>query len=861
MIGRSLGPFRVLEKLGAGGMGEVYLAEDTRLGRKVALKRPADSWLRDSDARARLQREARAAARLNNPRIAAVYDVLDLENRPYIVMEYVEGETLAVHLRHGAMPTERALVVGIEIADALAAAHAAGVIHRDLKPGNIVLTASGAVKVLDFGLAKTISDRRAEDSAALTHPGQVLGTPGYVAPEQLLGKPADERCDVYSVGAILYEMLTGRAPFQQGDSMSRALASLVDEPPSVRQSNPSVAAVVSDVVQRAMARDPAARFQTAADLRLALEQAASSLGETPTRLIGAPDVPGQRLRDVLQIAAAVVLLLAVAGVPLSRWWKTRPVVEEAAVAAARRPIIAVLPFENLTGEPSLAYLGAGIADTTSTALASLSNISVIARSQIIDAMKDGKDEPKICRALGATFVVSGAVQKAGNRLQVTLNLVRPDGTLASGGIVEDEQTNLFALQRRLAEDLTARLIGAVPAADRSELAQAPTSSVSALESYWQGRALLDEAARGGAVDGAIARFREALARDPKFARAHAGLGDALWFKYRDTKDPADAKAAIAAIEEARSLEPNDPFVRFALAQSYYETGRFDEARTELDALLTVHPNNDDGHRLLATLYAREDNEREAIARYQRAIAIRPNYWRNHSALGAFYFRKGRFPEAAIEFQRVTELQPQGSWGYMNLGAAYHASGDFERAIDNYKRALALAPSDHQAHSNLGAIYHAQGDYDRAVAAYTAAIAVAPDEPFLHRNLGDALRMKGDDPPARKAYGRAINLGERMLSVNPKDARTMSFVGLCEAKLGRFDRARRRAAAAMRLSPMDSLVFHRAAAIAALAGDSAAALDLTERAISHGASRSLIRDDEDFEKLRTDPRFIRLTAKP
>jgi serine/threonine protein kinase/Flp pilus assembly protein TadD len=861
VIGQSVGPFRVLEKLGAGGMGEVYLAEDTRLGRKVALKRPAESWLRDPDARARLQREARAAARLNNPGIAAVYDVLDLEDRPYIVMEYVEGDTLATHLRRGAMPLERALALGIDIADALAAAHAGGVIHRDLKPGNIVLTAAGAVKILDFGLAKTLKGRREDDSAALlTHPGQVLGTPGYVAPEQLLGRPADARCDIYSVGAILYEMLTGRAPYQQPDSMSRALASLVEPVPSAHTVNPSIPLGVSAVVDRAMAREPDARYKTAAELRLVLEQVASSLGDTPTRLLGTPEPKMRRLRESLQVLAAVVLLLAVAGVPLSRWWKTRTPGAEAAIAATV-PVIAVLPFDNLSGDSSLDYLGAGMAETMSTLVASLSNVSVIPRAQIHDALRGTKDVSKVAAALGASYVVTGGVQKVGSRMQVTMNMLRPDGRfIVSAGVFEDDYANLFGIQRRLAEALSAKLVGAVSASEREQLARRPTESLDALSTYWQGRALVDQPSRAGALDNAIARFRQASALDPKFALAHAGLGDALWVKYRETKNPEDAKAAIAAIEKARALDPSEPMVRLALAQTYQATGRIDDAVRELEAMIQMQPNNDDARRLLGTLYVGQGKNEEAVAQHERAIGIRPNYWRNRLALGAFYYRTGRFAEAAVEFRRVTELQPESSWSFLNLGSAYHAAGDLQRAIDNYKRAIELSPTDYVAYSNLGALYHTQGRFREAVEAYTAAIKVAPANPVLHRNVADTLRKKGEDAAARKAYERAIVLANRMLAVNPKDASTVSLVALCQAKLSRFDQAREAAARAVALAPKNGEVLHRAAATEALAGNHAAALALCERAIAHGASRTLIREDEDFDALRRDPQFIRLTVE-
>ncbi|MCA1650243.1 MAG: tetratricopeptide repeat protein, partial [Acidobacteria bacterium] len=806
LIGQSVGPFRVLDKLGSGGMGEVYLAEDTRLGRKVALKSPSASWLSDSNARERLQREARAAARLNHPRIAAVYDVLELAGRPYIVMEYVEGETLAASLRRGPMLLERAVALGLDLTDALAAAHAAGVIHRDLKPGNIILTGTGDLKVLDFGLAKTL---QREDDANLTHPGQVLGTPGYVAPEQLLGKPADVRCDVYSAGAILYEMLTGRAPFEQGDSMGRALAALMERVPPPHQVNVTVPRDLSDVVQRAMARDPADRYQTADALRDALQRAAASLGNTPTRLFGASAETHPRNRMRWQVAVAVAALLAVAGVPFARWWTNREAGKPAATEPVRPvPVIAVLPFDNLSGDPSLHYVGAGVADTTSTSLASLPTVSVIARSQIHDAMQRDSDIGRICRALGASYVVSGSVQKVGQRLRINVNLLNPEGRIVagSGSTYEDDFANLFTLQRRIAEGLSSRVVGTLSDTQRAGLSRSPTRDVEALSRYWQGRALLDTPVRKGAIDAAVEHFNEAIRRDPQFALAHAGLGDAFWLRYTETKNPEDATAALAAIERAKSVDPEDPLVHLSLAQSYQRTGRIDEAARELEAVITLRPTNDDAHRLLGAIYEQKGKMPEALAEYKRAIAIRPEYPRNHAGLGAFYFRTGQLADAAIEFQRVTELQPDDPTGYLNLGAAFHAAGDTRRAVANYRHANEISPTD-VALSNLGALYHGEGRFDDAIAAYGAAIKLTPGVPNFHRNLGDAYRAKGDEPAARDAYARAIDMAQRMLSVNAGDAEALSIMAICEAKLGRFDRARSLAADAMRRAPESGAVLY------------------------------------------------------
>jgi tetratricopeptide (TPR) repeat protein len=261
--------------------------------------------------------------------------------------------------------------------------------------------------------------------------------------------------------------------------------------------------------------------------------------------------------------------------------------------------------------------------------------------------------------------------------------------------------------------------------------------------------------------------------------------------------------------------------------------------------------------LLGKLYMTRGRDDDAIREYQAAIAIRPDYWQNHYALGIFYYARGRFAEMATEFERVTKLEPANALAYSSLGAAYHSAGDLERAAENYKRAIGIAPTG-SAYSNLGASYHQRHRYDDAIAAYLEAIKLSPHNPLYRRNLGDAYRQKGDEPAARAAYEQAIALAREMLSVNAGDVATLSLVALCQAKLSRFDAARITIADALRRAPDDSQVLNRAGAIEARAGNPGAALDFCRRAIAHGASRLMIRNDDDFETLRTDPAFVRLT---
>jgi tetratricopeptide (TPR) repeat protein/predicted Ser/Thr protein kinase len=845
----TVGPFQILQKLGAGGMGDVYLAEDTRLDRKVALKCPSDSWLQTPDARARLQREARAAARLNHPNIAAIYDVFEIDGRPYIVIEYVEGEPLSAIAQRGVVPVEQAVRIVRQLSDGLEAAHAAGVIHRDLKPANVMITPAGVAKILDFGLARTQESRA---GSHLTEAGQILGTPDYMAPEQFVGRPADERSDLYSLGALLYELVTGRRPFEAGDPVGRVIGGLT--PPPARERNPNLPPALDALLTRALALDPRDRFQSATEFRRELERIAGALSDARTGVVAGTSPVWQRPRARRWFAAAAILLaLIFAGRPLTRLWNGAPRVRSDV------PVVAVPPLRNDTGDPANDYLGVAFSDSLITGLAAVRSLAVVSRVPVDDLKRASGDPQTIARAVGAGYVIDGSIQRSGERLKVNVRLVQPDNSVGWARDFEESIGNIFDLQRQLAVGVSEALRVALSPADRQRLESAPTANIAALRAYSEARAWLDQPLRAGASDNAVRLFREAIDRDTRFALAYAGLGDALWERYTATKSTADAEAAIQAVEHARKLDSGNPLIHLSLATSYEGTGRADDAVRELEALLTLQPNNDDAHRLLGRIYARQGQETKAVGEYQQAIGIRPNYWRNHNALGALYFRSGRFAEAAIAYQRVTELQPQNAAGYMNLGAALHAAGDIPRAIDFYKRSIDVGATD-MAYSNLGAIYHSQRRYDDAIAAYQSAIRLSPSRPVWHRNLGDAYRQKGDAAAASAEYQRAIQLATGTLSVNERNADTLSLIAVCEAKLSQAERARSRIAQALRLAPDDPNVLWRAAAVEVMAKQPQEGLRLLERAIEKGFSRSLARDDDDFAPIRDDPRFVKLTGR-
>jgi eukaryotic-like serine/threonine-protein kinase len=853
VTGESVGPYRILRKLGAGGMGDVYLAEDHRLGRRVALKSPSAAWLEAPDARARLQREARAAARLNHPNIACVYDVLESHGRPFIVMEYVEGESLAAVLARGRVPLERALAIGVDLARALEAAHTAGIVHRDLKPANIMITADGQLKVLDFGLAK-LPD---VDSGVLplTSPGQVLGTPGYVAPEQLLGQRADARSDIYSTGAVLYQLFSGRAPWAPMDG--RGLSGILAPVPNIATVDSTLPKVVCDVVARAMEREPRDRFASASELRRALEQTTSAIAEMPTETVRTVPVPKRRVSRAT-IATATLLLLIVVGVvgtPLVRHWRAT---SEAPPSTSTLPVIAVLPLDNLSGDPNAQYLGAGMAETMSTKLASVRGLSVVSRSEVHDAVMRKVDMPQLSRALGATYLVTGAVQQAGGRVHVTINLLSADGgRIINGAIYDDSFDNVFSLQRRIAEQLTRQIVGTVSAATEQKLAREPTSNVRALAAYWRGRDYLDKPGPEP-IDPAIAAFEEAVRIDPSFALGHAGLGSAYWRMYTQTKDAAWAHRATVETERAKQLDPSEPEVGYTLAAVYSGSGRTDEAIAELRRVLELQPSSDAAHRKLGEIYGARGRIDDAVREFDEAIRLRPDYWASHRAKGLLLWRAGRLSEAETSFQEVIRLQPDSPIGYQLLGNAHASGGNFAEATRDYQAALSRG-GIFGANSSLGYVSYAQGRFREAVGFYQRAIEARPKNATTHWNLADALRHVGRQADARWEYQRALDLFDVDLGIDATDATALSVRATCKARLGQLSGAEADIARAVELAPDDPDVQYQRALVSSIAGRRDDALSALEKAVSLGYSRALLKVDQDLGAVRSSAKFQALLA--
>ena len=849
----SVGPYRIVRKLGSGGMGEVYLADDTRLGRQVALKSLSQQWAQAPDARRRLTHEARSAAGLNHTNIAAIYDVVETAETSWIVMEYAPGESLAEALRRGPLPKEAVVWVGVQLCDALSAAHGRSIIHRDLKPANLMMGPDGHLKVLDFGLAKTLDlDRAAlgESSASLdlSGEGRLVGTLPYVPPEHILGERVDERSDIYAAGVVLFELLTGRRPYDGPDKKAIVQAIVDGHPPDLAALRPDLPDELVRVVRRAMARDPADRPPTAGALRAELQQlsGAQSGWKTLTDLqrpFGLRTSSGfsrrwRRHRKRIGLGAGTAALLALA---FFLYWSRRPAPPP---TSSRPPVIAVLPLSNATGEAAQDALAIGFADLIVNALTGLPDVNVISRAAVLEQQQHLREPTRLARELGADMLVDGSMQRSADRMRIALSLVRA-GTNVVGWsrVFEGKASEIFELQRSVAEAVAQAVRGRVSARDLELIERALPRNEAALRKYGEAREMLDRADVSGNSLRAASLFQEALALDPTFAPAAAGLAAAHWSRFAETKDSRAVAEARQAMDRALRLDPDQTAVRLSLAQHLANTGKAREALAELERVIALQPSSDEARRHRGTLLLALGRVEEGMAELREAITLRPGYWRNHYELGIAYYDLGRYRDATAAWSRVVHLQPDSAWGHLVLGVAQQAEGKREEAQRSYRKSVDLDPSP-QAWSNLGQVLYLEGRYDEARDAYEAALRLDPKHAPSYRNLGDLYRRLGDEDRARRRYERALELQSELVGLNPDSALDHARLAVYQAKAGRSPEALASIERAVGLAPENVEVLYRKAVVFALSGRPEAR-QVVELVLARGYSRALALEDEDL----------------
>jgi tetratricopeptide (TPR) repeat protein len=826
-------------------MGVVWLAEDTRLDRKVALKTVKSADADTTLGRQRLMREARAAAALNHPHIATVHDVLDVDGQVIVVFEYVEGDTLLARMRRARLSVADAVEIAWQLADALAVAHAQGVVHRDLKPTNVVIGPDGRAKVLDFGIARVVpAGGDPSSSAPGTAGAGLVGTPGYAAPEQYLSRDVDGRADLYALGVMLFEMVTGRRPFPGADAVAVASAVFRNPAPKLRAAfdGPSVPPALEALVARLLEREPSRRPGSGDEVLVALSPLRDAESSPLARRTAAlrSRVPTSA---IVFVATALAVAVMVAG---RVQWGSR-------AAGPGSPVVAVLPLTNMSGDAANDYLGAGLAESLITSLASTPRVTVLSRSAVEESRQQNPDRASFVRALDASYVVTGTVQAVADRLRVTLNLERPDASVAWGRTVEGPTRDLFNLQSDLAAGLSEALDDESPSRERRPPAAPSTASETAQISYWKGRAHFERRDLAGNIQAALQEFERAVAADPDFAIGHAGLAEAQWQMYVQTNDKQWAERAVASTERALQLEPDRPSVVYTAAITQYRSGHYDNALQQVDRALGLQPTSEDAMRLKGTVLMRLSRVDEGLAEFNRVAAIRPNSVTLYTDKGLALYNASRYGEALEAFEKAIALSPSSSVSLARAGAAAQAMGENDKALAFYEKANSIQPRA-ETFSSMGTIYYDRGDFERAASAYEGALLIRPLGAITHRNLGDAYRRLGRQADARRAYQQAVKLAQAQVTVSPGDARAIARLAVYQAKAGDDRAAQLSLADATRLAPDDGQVQLRAGVVHALAGRTDPALDAISRAIAGGITPRAVAAEEDFARLRPLPRF-------
>ncbi|MEE9236006.1 MAG: protein kinase [Candidatus Acidoferrales bacterium] len=738
--GTKLSHYRIIEKIGAGGMGEVYRAHDERLDRDVALKVLPASSFADPTARARLLREARTASKLNHPHICTIHEVGEADGQAYIAMEYVEGRPLSQLVAEQTLPVERVLRYGQQIADGLAHAHERGIVHRDLKSANVVITPEGRAKVLDFGLAKQIRDEQLEEvtrsQASLTAEGAVMGTLAYMAPEQLRGEPADARSDVWALGVMLHEMLAGQRPFRGNTGYELSSAILREKPGPLPSKVP---VEVRAVVERCLAKEPGERYQRAAEVRAALEAIA-----TGAALPWAGLRYALRRRQLLAMSAAVVLLVVAAvvvnlGGLRERLFGAGPVKIES---------IAVLPLANLSGDPEQDYFADGMTEALITDLAKLSGLRrVIARSSVMRYQGSDKPLREIAEELNVDAIITGSVVLAGDRVRITAQLInaRTEEHLWADRYERDLR-DVLTLQNEIVTTIARHIEVALTPEEATRLAEARPVDPAAHEAYLKGRYYFEQWTRKGTQ---LAReyFQRAIELAPNNALMYVGLAET--YVYHEVGLPPKKAMPIARELVTKALALDDTL--------------------------------GEAHAVLAQIrFLNEWDWAGAEEEFKRALALNSSYAEAHHLYSHLLLALGRFDESLVESQRAVEVDPLSPAMNVHLGAHYLVVQQFDQAIEQYRKVLQSNPTYNAAHWQLGIAYWGKGMQKEAIAELEKAVSLER-RPMSIARLGHFYGRIGRRREAEK-------LLEELKAESRKRYVPPYFIALVHAGLGQTEQA-------------------------------------------------------------------------
>lgn len=861
--------YEILDLAGAGGMGVVYRARDLRLQRVVALKFLPSQINASQRDKQRFLNEARTASALDHPNIGVIHGVEDTaDGRAFIVMAFYEGESLADRIRRiGPLAPAEAVDIATQVACGLAEAHKRNIIHRDIKPSNIMITPQGVAKIVDFGLARA-------SEQTITGGFGPVGTVDYMSPEQALGEPIDHRTDLWSLGVVLVEMVTGQNPFHR-ERASATIFAVVNAAPKRMTGVPLE---LQEVIYKALSKDAATRYQSAAEFLTDLDAVAPQV--TGASAVSRRSRPSSALRRSIERAS---LPSWQPEIPVSPWWRTwwagmcavvllllalltiRPVRERLQspfTSAPQAMHVAVLPITNLGNDPDNQALADGLMESLTGELSNLkvgdNSLWVVPTSEV--RRLKVTDPSAALNQLGATMVVKGTVSREGQEVRLNVDLIDTKNMRQVGSAtVEDASGNFGTLQNDAVAQL-ARLMNINVTADM--LRNTGGSVVpAAYEQYLSANGYMQRYDKPGNLDLAITSLRSAIKTDPRFALGYSQLAEAYRLKYIREQNPAWLNEALANCQKALELDNRLPSVYVTLGNIHNKTGEYPLAVQEFQRALEMDPRNSQALVGLASSYERAGRIADAEAAFKKAADLRPDSWDGYEELGLFYDRQAKYPQAIAAYKRALEITPDNAQVYLNLGGAYIEAGDpkqFPEAEQALKKSLAMNPS-YAVYANLGSLYSLEKKWAEAAEMAEKALALNSNDYLVWDNLATYYKWLNQKEKLEQVRARMLPMVESKVERDPRDAMAQAVLANLYAEKGMKAQALTRIHSADGLSPDDPQVLQEVADAAEKLGDRKAALGYINRALQKGATIDSLASDPDLQELLKDP-GVKLPAK-